>query len=231
MMVEGNTNKAGNKRGLYPRKPIKCPYCGRTFKGIQARNKHVNSKHADKSEQTNIKLADLATSGSTLVDMLKTITERLESSEPIVLPREFIDELRIQDAKLQLGVRIVAYKKLARIFKSLSQVEVLDGIIDDKLADTEMLKKTTTEYVMKLKAGVERQLTSDLDFLERVSGLTRGADDFVITKLIDALASVGRDLQLVRASTEGDIIPDDPRQREALRQKLTVCKSVINRTA
>jgi len=228
-MVLQPLNKRGDKRGLYTRETCKCPYCGRVCKGKQSLSKHVNSAHSDQSTQMIERVVELAKDTQSLKQAFKSLSDVLEEGGSFDLPPTYIEELHRQDAKVQLGVRIMRCESLRRSLVKCISLSELDKRLRSVISDDSVLGSMSPIELSKLISDVERSVKMEREFL--ASTEEAGAvGEFTVSRLVDSLGEAGKNLALgsVNAVPNDDLVPDNPREREKLRREVLTFKQRVS---
>lgn len=209
-----------------------CPHCSQKCKGKQALAAHITKRHKGEKGQAANKIVRFIQNEKTLSGMLKAVAKQLETGGDIQFSEEFTQELRIQDAKMQLAIRLLAYDKIKKTLQTSAQISKISDTIAERFGKDIDLEKTPIQVLMRIRESLDRGLDRDMQFLREVSGFRPSEnDDGVILEFIHAITQMHRD---VNGKNENEkkpsslgIIPSDPQERENVRRILQLPKGKV----
>lgn len=157
--------------------------------------------------------------------MLRAVAKQLEEQNgDIEFSDEFKTELRIQDAKMQLAIRLIGYDKIKKALQTSSQIGEISDAIARRFGTEFDLEKTPIQILMRIRENLDRALERDLDFLREISGFRSSeSDESIILQFIQAITQMNRSVAVKEgsvSSTPIGLIPSDPQDRENVRRIL-----------
>lgn len=214
------------KTELEQAKPFSCPLCVYRAKTNSLLSRHINHFHPEIRDRTPTHLLKALEQKKNIPDMLNAVAEYTKYATAFddKLPEDVISYLKKEDAKTQLVLRIIAIDKIQRALDIGEKIKELDKEFKAKIDDPKF-KETVTAY--EYLGVLERLQTiqkSELMLLKEISQLS----EINLTDVIDKLVAAFGSAHFGSAKTQGAhafqltgvSIPDDPGERESLRNVL-----------
>ena len=202
-----------------------CPQCGKKCKGRQALSSHISKAHPGDRSLVSERIVSFVKNEKNLSGMLRAVAKQLEEQNgDIEFSDEFKTELRIQDAKMQLAIRLIGYDKIKKALQTSSQIGEISDAIARRFGTEFDLEKTPIQILMRIRENLDRALERDLDFLREISGFRSSeSDESIILQFIQAITQMNRSVAVKEgsvSSTPIGLIPSDPQDRENVRRIL-----------
>jgi len=175
------------------------------------------------------RVVELARDTQSLKQAFKSLSDVLEEGGSFDLPPSYVEELHRQDAKVQLGVRIMRCESLRRALVKCLTLSELDQRLRSVISDDSVLKLMDPLDLSKLVSDVERSVKMEREFLASTEEVG-AVGEFNVGRLVESLGEAGRSLALgsVRVVPRDDLVPDNPREREKLRREVLVFKQKVS---
>ena len=219
------------RRGTYPREPLKCKYCDVVCKGKAALSKHVNSKHQDEDNVMVANLARCAGDRNRLGVMLRNVADWTEGLGDVEIPKEFISELRKQGIKAQVSLIIGSFDAILDIIQLFDDLRLTERVRRPFMTEVEIRKAyDSNEKILRLQKQLKDRMHTDIDVILRVHNINKGEGkdaNVLVEKLVDLIGNLQRSIMGgnggvsdLTGFSASELIPDKPSDREALRREL-----------
>ena len=206
---------------------LTCPFCSYKTTVPGAMGTHFQTAH---SELVGLLPPDLTSrlknkKKLTLSALVKEVGDWLQEGPDVRLSERVIKRLEESDAKVHVGLRVLAVDKLLRAMELGVIQRRLDREIKRRAA-TASLKNMDLKDLLNLSRTVQVQVQNDLRFVREVIALSTPPVGDAFARLLEMLAEV-RAEALRGGETivlhEGDFeveLPEKPHEREALRREV-----------
>jgi hypothetical protein len=128
------------------------------------------------------------------------------------MPPEMIEALKVQDLKVQIGIRLVGASQMARLLRQQEQQNLIDQIVKEKLTKR-YLRKLSPDDAVSLQNATTRNMATSFEILERVGRLSKADMADTIDKLVDTIRTILSQQNSLPIRIAGPPLPSDPHKR------------------
>lgn len=162
-----------------------CPFCDYTCQRASVMARHINRSHEGKKSGEKHALMNILEKSKSIPAMLHATADFLASGDIFdgTVPKEVMEELRKEDVKVQIALRIIAIAKIQRVFGLSKIQDRVDKELRAKLNKKDWKEKETPVSLVELSRKVQNQISSEIEVLQDMSSITNISIADVIDKL------------------------------------------------